>query len=492
MKQLLLFTALYCQITVFAQVYNEYSTMPKTININVVQPMKPVKPVDYGALTSNLANDLNNISENRAAQKKAFDDMTSQAIRDVQNNKSLGYSSTLNDQMIAVQQETIDNINSYYFVLTNGIIDPADYSKYLTTIVNDYYGFAQSMNELNDKLKSTIDEMKSTNKYALIETLTTIIDDKTKNTTIGYNSEQGEKNRRYKNYYNLGFTYQQNGISISKSDYFRLYNTLFNDVNSITIDPNNSPLQNEINTDIILHKKHIFAEFSFDSPSTFKPSTEVANSWAKKYSDGTSVLISFNLDKKETYQQFGNSSSEAIDKIRALNNMNNKPNLRMFVDFDKNMVLTNVIKNGPGEIAGLKVGDKLLFINDLKIDCDSMVSVAKKDKKDGDTLNLIVERKGENKNFKLVLKADESCFNSFDIEINGHNGYLFAFPKKKIEYGEEIKEIVVTSVASVDNNLFSVWYIITPSINMSLKSNLEIFKTFKPLIKSINDSVVFN
>jgi hypothetical protein len=33
MKQLLLFTALYCQLTVYAQLYNEYSTMTKTINI---------------------------------------------------------------------------------------------------------------------------------------------------------------------------------------------------------------------------------------------------------------------------------------------------------------------------------------------------------------------------------------------------------------------------------------------------------------------------
>jgi hypothetical protein len=99
MKQLFLFSAVFSQLTVFTQVYNEYSTMPRTININIVQPMKPVKPVDYGALSSNLANDLNNISENRAAQKKAFDDMTSQAIRDVQNNKSLGYSSTLNGKL---------------------------------------------------------------------------------------------------------------------------------------------------------------------------------------------------------------------------------------------------------------------------------------------------------------------------------------------------------------------------------------------------------
>ena len=490
MKQFLFFIAFFTQGTVFSQVYNEYSTMPRTININIVQPMKPVKPVDYGALTSNLANDLNNISENRAAQKKAFDDMTSQAIRDVQNNKSLGYSSTLNDQMNAVQQDAIDNINSYYFVLTNGIIDPVDYSKYLTTIVNDYYGFAQSMNELNDKLKLTIDEMKSTNKYALIETLTTIIDEKTKNTKIGYNNEQSDKNRRYKYYFNLGFEFEQKGMSKSKYEYFRSFNSLLSDVNRINPNPNNSTLQNELDVDLVLYENHIYSEISFDTPSTFKESAESSNSWTKKYSDGTSVLITISLDNS-SYKQLANSSSEAVEKIKKANNVSNKPTPRMFIQNDQNMVLVSVDNDGPGGIAGLKVGDKLLLIDNLKMDSDSMVLVAKQGKKAGDTLHLVVNRNGETKNFNLILKDDESCFTSFDIQINDHNGYLFAIPTKKSEYGEETKQITVNSLASVENNLFVATFVITPSKDLLASGSLEIFNTFKPLIRSINDRVVF-
>lgn len=490
MKHFLFFIACCTQGYVFSQVYNEYSTMPRTININVVQPMKPVKPVNYGALTSNLANDLNVISESRAAQKKAFDDMTSQAIRDVQNNKSLGYSSSLNDQMNAVQQDAVDNIKSYYSVLTNGIIDPADYSKYLTAVVNDYFSFAQSMNELNDKLKSTIDNMKSTNKFGLIETLSTIIDENTKNTTIGYTSEQGEKNRRYKYYFNLGFEFEQKGMSKSQTEYFRSFNSLLSDVNRINPNPNISTLQNELDVDLVLYENHIYSEISFDTPSTFKESAESSNSWTKKYSDGTSVLITISLDNS-SYKQLANSSSEAVEKIKKANNVSNMPTPRMFIQYDQNMVLISLDNDGPGGIAGLKVGDKLLFIDNLKMDSDSMVLVSKQGKKAGDTLHLVVNRNGEIKNFNLILKDDESCISSFDIQINNHSGYLFARPTKKNEYGEETKQITVNSIASVGNNLFAATFVITPSKELLSKSNLEIFNIFKPLIRSINDRVVF-
>ena len=490
MKQFLFFIAFFTQGTVFSQVYNEYSTMPRTININIVQPMKPVKPVDYGALTSNLANDLNNISESRAAQKKAFDDMTSQAIRDVRNNKSLGYSSSLNDQMNAVQQEAIDNINAYYSVLTSGIIDPADYSNYLTSVVNDYFSFAQSMNELNDKLKSTIDDMKSMNKFGLIETLSTIIDDNAKNTIIAYTSEQREKNRRYKYYFNLGFEFEQKGMSKSKSEYFRSFNSLLSDVNRINPNPNNSTLQNELDVDLILHENHIYSGISFDTPSTFKQSAEKSNSSTKKYSDGTFMELTISLDNS-SFKPWANTSSEAVEKFRGIYNISNKPTPRMFIQFDKNMVLTSVDNDGPGSVAGLKVGDKLLFIDNLKIDVDSMVVVAKQGKKAGDTLHLIVDRNGETKTFNLILKDEESCITSFDIQINGRNGYLFATPRNKSEYGEQTKQILVNSIAAVGNNIFIATLLITPSKELLSKSNLEIFNTFKPLIKSINDGVVF-
>jgi hypothetical protein len=489
MKQFLFFIAFCTQGSVFSQVYNEYSTMPRTININIVQPMKPVKPVDYGALTSNLANDLNNISESRAAQKKAFDDMTSRAIRDVQNNKSLGYSSSLNDQMNAVQQDAVKNIKSYYSVLTNGIIDPADYSNYLTAVVNDYFSFAQSMNELNDKLKSTIDGMKSMNKFGLIETLSTIIDDNAKNTTIAYTSKQREKNRRYNYYFNLGFEFEQKGMSKSKSEYFRSFNSLLSDVNRINPNPNNSTLQNELDVDLVLYENHIYSEISFDTPSTFKQSAESSNSWTKKYSDGTSVLITITLDIS-AYKELGNSSNEAVEKIRKANNTNNTTP-RMLIDYDRNMVLTFVDNDGPAGIAGLKVGDKLLYINNLKMDTDSMVLVAKQGKQVGDTLSLVVDRNGETKKFNLILKNDESCFTSFDIQINNLSGYLFAKSIKKSEYGEETKQLIVNSIAPAGNNFFISSFVITPSKELLSKSNLEIFNIFKPLIRSINDRVVF-
>lgn len=489
--KLFLFLIPFCiQGTVFSQGYNDYSTMPRTININIVQPMKLVEPVDYNAISANLANNLNDISESRAAQKKAFEDMTAQAIRDVQNNKSLGYSSSLNDNMNAAQQKVIERIKAYYSVLTDGIIDPADYSNYLTTIVNDYISFAQSMSELNDQLKTAIDEMKSANNFGLIQMLSSIIDENSKNTIINYNNDHGDKNRRYKYLYNLGFTFSQKDIAITQIDYFRSYHSLLAKINTIELKTELDRIQNEINVDLALQNELIFQELKFNLPSTFKKKDNFSNTWNKTYSDGSKIELTLFYDNT-SFKGVANSSNELLEKVRVIYDPSINSIPRIGIYNDKEFKISEIRIGSSSYNSDLKLGDKIISINNVNITVDSLIMKSKEGKNVGDTLIFVVERNSKLITIPIILKSEEMIVSAFDISVNGQNGYLFVEKKESMQYGEKTKMLLVQSHIPVKDKVYSAFFYIYPSKELSSKSNFEIFNTFKPLVKSINDGVIF-
>jgi hypothetical protein len=478
---------------------NNYNTvLPRTINVKIIQPITIQKPTDYAKITSKIVNDLNNTYANREAQKAAFERMTNQAISDIQNNKPLGYSITLNQKMSYVHQESMNNIQKYYSSLTSGQIDPEDYTTILNAEVNNYFNFANLMNEVNMSFKNTIDDLKNSSNYEQITSVTAAIDDKCNQTKIACLHDYGKKNKRYSYYYNLGISCVENGIKITQLDFF-------NKINSSLIIPKNIQhipgsgllvniqhaqgsglLLNEINIDKSTLKNTVLPGVVFKVPSSY---TMIENSqlkpayqeWVRTYSDGTKVVILQAIVKSSSKEHF----------TKAMVDMKLMRPFRIGVDYDLNMVVTEIFPETSAYSSELKVGDKILKINNTRINHDSIIENAVAEKKIGDILQFEISRKGIKKIVSIKLKKRDDITTFFDIKIDGIPGWLFVENEMKIEYGDTLKNLLVKSIVPIHESFFYLNYFIYPSSDLNAKSNLEIFNEFKQLIRSVNDSVVF-
>jgi hypothetical protein len=464
---------------------NVYVVMPKTINVNIVEPMRPVPPVNYGELSSGVINELNNIAENRERQKAAFENITNKAISDLQKIISLGYSSSINSKMYDVQQKSINNINTYYSSLTTGQIDPIDYSNVLNQEVNNYINFTQLINNFNQNFINTINSLKANNKFIQIEAITNIIDLNCNNFQINPGYSYEKKTRRYSYYNNLKLTYQKSGVYKSQTEFFNSISIPVNKIRNIEFDNETDKLGNDLKIDLSIQEKVDFSTNSLNVPSTFKLKQNTNNYWEKNYSDGTKFVINLFVDNtnfKKTYKSNYDAILDLKSKIIAANN---RPSIG--ISCNDNLIITFTREN-----SALNLGDKIINIDNLKIENNSQIENAKQGKEIGDTLNFLVRRNNTNKLIAVVLEKLDNNSVGYDIIINGRTGFLSLKNQNKQEYGEVIKSLIVSVLVPYKDDIFGIQYIITPSNDLSLKDNNQIYNIFKPLIKSINDSIIFN
>ena len=113
----------------------------------------------------------------------------------------------------------------------------------------------------------------------------------------------------------------------------------------------------------------------------------------------------------------------------------NTPRARMGISLqkvkDKDAVeVKSVTPNGPGEKAGVKVGDILSSINGKKIRTEPIVTVPTEGKKAGDELMLLVERQGKQIRLKLRLESDQ--LEDTSLSWNDRDRKLFRKPVYKL------------------------------------------------------------
>ncbi|MBD9114197.1 PDZ domain-containing protein, partial [bacterium] len=74
---------------------------------------------------------------------------------------------------------------------------------------------------------------------------------------------------------------------------------------------------------------------------------------------------------------------------------------------DEKIKIVNVYENTPASVAGLKSGDIIVKIDDIKIDASSSIETVLSLVKDKKEINISVKRDDEEKNFKVAIKTIE-------------------------------------------------------------------------------------
>ncbi len=195
MKYLILTISFIFGEKLFAQ--HNYSFMPKTINVNVIKPLSPVKPVDYGQQVSNLSNSLNDVAASRAAKRQELENITNEALQEIQSYLAIGYSTSVNKMLSITQSSASTNVKSFYGKLTSANIDPDDYPSIISKEVNNYKFFAFAINSFNELLKNKLDDLKNNNQFDRITSISNAIDNYVGSAFVLGQFNTISKNKRY-------------------------------------------------------------------------------------------------------------------------------------------------------------------------------------------------------------------------------------------------------------------------------------------------------
>jgi hypothetical protein len=475
---------------------NNYSYMPNTINIKIVKPIPPVKPVDYGRQFSNLSNSFNDVATSREAKRQELESITNEGIKDIQMYITSGYSISVNKILSAAQASANSNVKLYYSKLTNGEIDPDDYPSIISKEVNNYIAFASSINSINELLKNKIDELNKNNLYDRIASISNALDNYLNSTSVVCQYNSISKNKKYnlindqrielERYSIISLQEFLNSISSivnvygSQSDNNQFYSEIFNDLQ----------LTNEFR--VSLQKSFYISNespkyYSVLIPLSFKKIN--FNQFERKYTDKTNINVSLHYISIKSNLNTKLSSREYIDSVKHVQSLNSqRPTLGFKMNETSNEI-SEVFDNSSAKIGGLIVGDKILEIEKLPFDPFTSFNYDQYGKGVGDTIQLKILR-GQNIITKnLILKKNENFLFHFNINLGINNGVLIVGKEEIEDYGEVKKFLNVTCMNAIDENMIVLDYKIQLSDSLAKKNYKEAFDELKPLIKGINDSL---
>jgi hypothetical protein len=411
------------------------------------------------------------------------------AIADIRKNTQLGYSITLNNLVNNVQEKSINNIKIYYSALTNGQIDPDDYTSLLSSESNNYYNFSILLNQLNEQLKKTIDKLSSENKMSIIEQLSAGIEEFCKVVEVKCAFEYQQKNRRYYQYYGTKIVLGRAGKALSPIDFCSKIQSILQTYEGIEFKDNSNQIKNEIDVDIKVFDENKFSNAKLNIPISFTKKEQAK--WQKKYRDGT--MLDFQVIYLEnTLEVTGRNSKDFYDVWKETGDLslNFIPRLGIAVDSNSN-IINDVYINSSAYLSNIKKGDKIISIDNVKFSGDTCLRYALKGKKVNDTLSFVIERNSNSLTIPVKLINQEDIIAGFEVQVDGNTGFLVANIKEFEEYGDIMYKIDVNIFVPIKESSIILSYSITPSNELLKIGYKESFKLFKPLIKSINDSVSF-
>jgi hypothetical protein len=483
-----LFLASTSNLYIFSQEINIYNTIPSTINLKITAPRQPVEQVDWSKVGRDMSTSLNQIASEREAQKQALYEITQLAKRKVQEQKLMSYSITFMNLISELQSDIIEQIDLDYSMLTSGRRDPYSYSATIIDRVNMYFTFLGQIEKTNQKLNNTIYELAQSNQNYLLSDLAKLLDDKNSNFVLFMTSNYRSISKRYSSEpYNIRIamvkkdTKQEMSISI----YQQLIEVLCNEVIQVSKTVNNG-----INSQIVLDEKLLTPiDFNFckiSLPLTF-------NVVKRNYFDGTTIEFYIFESTRKNFSQKIENQIEMTTFLTQLKNSANPNSAYFGLSVDTNCVVVKVNKNTTAESLKMLVGDKILTVNGVKYSNSDQLNSS--NFKIGQKITISVQRGKEVKILTSLMKSNPDAIESFDIIIAEKPGIMYCFKKDVEDYGELKSEILafVAFPSSKDPlDLTMLYYIIKPSSELQKSGSKEILKLFKPLIKSMNESLIFN
>lgn len=475
---------------IFAQTINVYNTFQQTINIRISKPLAPVEPINYAKIGSDFSNDMNQIAAQREAQKQQLYNITQEAIRDVNSYSTLGYSTTINNIVSNLQSSMLEEIQTDYQLLTSGQRDPNGYSNILTSKVNVYINFLKSFDVINTKLKSTFDQLLGSNHLAFANNLATLINQYSLKVVAEFEYDGTKVSKRYSNEpYNQRITlseeYERGRFNkINVSDFNAKINNYCNKITSIQETEMNS-LEGELKVDLAFRKIHKTQFGSFLLPETLIDSK-------RAYNDGTILNLATTISSTDVglNKRFTNREEmSAFLKDLKVKFDPNIPWLGFSVDYDFRVISVTV--GSTGQSSGVKLGDKILAIDGVKITGLNQFNLAGKSA--GQKITISILRNQKKIIISGVLKGHPEVVNSYFVNISGQEGIVIAKTIAKEEYSVTSKFLMV-SVAFPRNSTISDLSVITYEILMpTSKSNItpiQYLTLFTPFIRAINESII--
>lgn len=497
MKYLILTISLIFGEKLFAQ--HNYSFMPNTINVNVVKPLSPVKPVDYGKQFSNLSNSINDVSASRAAKRQELENITYEAQKDIQMYLAIGNSTSINTLLSNIQSKSKENINSYYSLLTNGQIDPDDYPNILSNEVNNYKSFALAISSFNDLFQTRFNVLKNLQQYDIITSLTNSLDNYVSPIFIQSSYDVITKNKRYNAVTNQRIELiRQNKV---KTEDF--LNTIISILDKYGNETGNNLFSYEILVD-----QQCSSQFSISLQKGFYKSNETVNfltldipnshkllgynQFERKYFDGSVFKLNINYSPLKYFATTNLSSREFLDSLNNAFKLNlNKPTLGIRMNKNSNEI-EQVFFNSPAELEGINLGDKILEIENISFNPKTSFEYGNYGKGIGDTIKMKLQRGLEIFVKNLVLRKNENIISNFNIKLGKDGGVLFLAKEEIEEYGDVKNFLNITCMNAIAEQMIVINYKIELSNSLAQKDAKEAFEEFKPLIKEINDSVKIN
>ncbi len=325
MKYLILTISFIFGEKLFAQ--HNYSFMPNTINVNVIKPLSPVKPVDYGQQVSNLSNSLNDVAASRAAKRQELENITNEALQEIQSYLAIGYSTSVNKMLSITQSSASTNVKSFYGKLTSANIDPDDYPSIISKEVNNYKFFAFAINSFNELLKNKLDDLKNNNQFDRITSISNAIDNYVGSAFVLGQFNTISKNKRYSLIIDQRIEIERYTILNTQE----FLNSLISILNSYGSQSESNLFNLEILTDLELSKSILYEQapsnnslnkrLSIAIPISYK--VKMNNEWERKYLDGT--LLNVKVD----YKLFKNDVGTNISPVEYLDSINKNENYIM-------------------------------------------------------------------------------------------------------------------------------------------------------------------
>ena len=475
-------------LKIFAQEINVYNSIPSTINLKITAPRQPVEQVDWSKVGREMSASLNQIAAEREAQKQALYDVTQLAKRKVQEQKLMSYSVSLMNLIGVLQSDIIEQIDLDYRMLTSGMRDPYSYSSTIIDRVNKYFAFLGQIEKTNLKLNYTINELAQSNQYYLLSDLAKLVDDRNSNFVIYMTQNYQRSSKRYSSEpYNIriAMVHKDTKQDISIPFYQQLIEVLCDQVIQVS-----KTGVNGINSQMVVDEKLLtpndldFCKISI--PLTF-------DGVKRNYSDGTTIeFYIFESTKAKMTEKIENQIELASFLTQLKNSAN--PNSAYFgLSIDTNCVVVKINKNTTAESLKILVGDKILTINGVRfLNTDQLNS---SNYKIGQKITISVQRGQEKKILTSYMKSNPDAIESFDINIAEKQGIMYCLKKDIEDYGElksEIYALVAFPSAKDPLDLTMLYYVIKPSSELQKSGSKEILRLFKPLIKSMNESLVIN
>lgn len=475
-------------LKLYSQTINNYNSFPSTINLKITAPRQPVEQIDWAKVGRDMSTSLNQIAAEREAQKQALYDITQLAKRKVQEGKLMSYSTSFMNLFTELQSDVIEQIDLDYRMLTMGRRDPYSYPSIIIQRVNSYFTLLSQFDRTNQKVNFTINELVQSNQNYLLSDLAKLLDDKNSNFVLFMTSNYQTISKRYSSEpYNIRIEMvkKETKQDISLSIYQQLIEVLCDQVIQVS-----KTGVYGINSQIVLDEK-LLTPIDFDFCKLSLPLTfDVVK---RNYFDGTTIEFYIYESSRKIFPQKIENQVDMASFLTQLKNSANPNSAYFGLSVDTNCVVLKVNKNTTAESLKMLVGDKILTVNGVKYSSNNQLNSS--NFKIGQKITITVQRGQEKKILSSVMKSNPDAIESFDINIADKQGIMYCIKKDVEDYGElksEINAFIAFPSAKDPLDLTMIYYIIKPSSELQKSGSKEILRLFKPLIKSINESLIIN